>query len=92
MENKIVIYKEKSSEIQVDVNLHNESVWLTQAQMPELFEKDRDTVGVHIKNIYNEGELVEEATAEESSVVQKEGVREVSRNILSYNQVFNILR
>lgn len=92
MENKIVIYKEKSSEIQVDVNLHNESVWLTQVQMAELFEKDRDTVGVHIKNIYNEGELVEEATAEESSVVQKEGVREVSRNILSYNQVFNILR
>ncbi len=57
----------------------NETVWLTQKQIAQLFDKDSDTIGLHLKKIYQSGELEEFATTEESSVVQKEGNRLVKR-------------
>jgi prophage maintenance system killer protein len=82
---QIIIYQTESGETQIDVRLEQETVWLSQAQMSELFDKDSDTIGVHLKNIYKEGELIESSTTEKSSVVQLEGKRQVRRNIKMYN-------
>ena len=59
-------------------------MWLSQAQLATLFKKDSDTIGLHLKNIYQEGELLKEATTEYSSVVRQEGKRQVRRNVF-YN-------
>lgn len=80
---KIFQTKDKRTEIQVVVQ--SESVWLSQKQMSELFEKDSDTIGLHLRNIYKSGELIEKATTEKYSVVQKEGNRNVKRTIKLYN-------
>jgi len=80
---KIFQSKDKGTEIQVIVQ--SESVWLSQKQMSELFEKDSDTIGLHLRNIYKSGELKEKATTEKYSVVQKEGSRNVKRTIKLYN-------
>ena len=80
---KIFQSKDKRTEIQVIVQ--SESVWLSQKQMSELFEKDSDTIGLHLRNIYKSGELIEKATTEKYSVVQKEGNRNVKRTIKLYS-------
>jgi hypothetical protein len=74
-----------NKESDINVKLINESVWLTQKQMAKLYEKDSDTIGLHIKNIYESQELQENPTTEDFSVVQKEGSRNVKRNIKHYN-------
>lgn len=83
--NEIEIYKTSSSEIEVRVAFQKETVWLSQRQMAELFDKDTDTIGLHLKNIFSEEELVENATTEFFSVVQTEGKREVKRRVKYYN-------
>jgi|LGVF01.1.fsa_nt_gb hypothetical protein len=75
--NDILLYLADDGETRLEVQLDHETVWLTQKQMAELFERDSDTVGLHIRNLYKEGELLREATTEESSVVQTEGDRKV---------------
>ena len=80
----IEIYKSDTG-TEVRVKLEKETLWLTQRQMAELFEKDTDTIGLHLKNIYIDGELVEDATTEEYSVVQMEGKRQVKRTLKHYN-------
>lgn len=82
---EIALYRSKDGLIQLDVQLEDETIWLPQKQMAALFARDSDTIGLHIRNIFNEGELVEAATTEESSVVQKEGNRRVTRKIRFYN-------
>lgn len=62
LENKIVIYQTEDGKTQLDVKLENETVWLTQAQMVELFDSSKANVSEHIKHIYEDGELSEEAT------------------------------
>ena len=79
----IYISEDKSNEIQV--RLEGDTIWLSQRQMSELFEKDSDTIGLHLKNIYNSGELEEGSTTEHSSVVQTEGQRQVRRKVKLYN-------
>lgn len=82
---KIVLYKAADGGPALDVRLDKETVWLSQRQMAELFGKDTDTVGLHIRNIFREGELKESATTEESSVVREEGGRTVRRTVGIYN-------
>jgi len=84
-ESEIKIYQTDDGQTTIDVKFENETVWLTQRQMAQLFDKDSDTIGVHLKNIYQSGELEQFATTEESSVVQKEGNRQVQRKIKLYN-------
>lgn len=86
MKDKIEIYSNNEG-IQVEIKVHfeKESVWLSQKLMAELFNKDTDTIGLHLKNIFVSGELDEFSTTEFFSVVQKEGNRKVSRNIKYYN-------
>jgi hypothetical protein len=81
---QIEIYQSASG-TEVQVVLNKETLWLTQRQMAELFEKDTDTIGLHLKNIYQDAELNEAATTEEYSVVQTEGKRKVRRSLKHYN-------
>ena len=59
-ENKIIIYQTEDGQTQIDVRMENETVWLTQAQMAELFQKDRTVITRHINNVFKEGELEKE--------------------------------
>lgn len=81
---EILIYKSEN-DVQVEVSMDKETVWLSQRQMGTLFNKHTDTIGLHLKNIYQEEELQEKATTEDYSVVQKEGNRNVKRKIKFYN-------
>ena len=82
---EVVLYQSPDGEVRLDVRLDHESVWLTQKQMAELFDTSPDNVGLHLKNVYAEGELVEGATTEDSSVVQTEGKRRVRRSVKHYS-------
>lgn len=85
MDNQIEIYQGSDGQTQIEVKFDQETVWLNQKQMAALFEKDSDTIGLHLKNIYKEKELEESSTTEESSVVQQEGGRMVRRKVKFYN-------
>jgi death-on-curing family protein len=85
MQTQIEIFKVSENSAEVEVRFKNESIWLNQKQMGELFDKDSDTIGLHLKNIFAEEELQETLTTEYFSVVQKEGKREVKRNLKFYN-------
>jgi len=84
-ENKVVIYQTEDGQTQIDVRLENDTVWLTQAQMAELFERTPQNITMHIRNAYNEGELEREATCKEYLQVQTEGKRQVTRTIPYFN-------
>ena len=81
----ILIYTNDSGSTQIDVRLVDETVWLTQQQMAELFQTSRTNVVEHIKNIYAEGELDEESTCRKFRQVRQEGNREVNREMTYYN-------
>ena len=72
---QIVIYQTEDGQTQIDVRLENETVWLTQAQMADLFETDRTSIVRHINNIYRADELEREATCAKIAQVQTEGKR-----------------
>jgi hypothetical protein len=72
---QIVIYQTEDRQTQIDVRLENETVWLTQAQMAELFETDRTSIVRHNNNIYRADELEREATCAKIAQVQTEGKR-----------------
>ncbi len=82
---QIAIYQTADGQTQIDVRFEQDTFWLSQAQMAEVFDKDSDTIGLHLKNIYESGELDEGATTEDSSVVRQEGKRQVRRSIRFYN-------
>ena len=82
---EVVLYQAADGKVSLDVRLERESLWLSQRQMSQLFDKDTDTIGLHLRNIYGEGELEESSTTEESSVVQTEGKRQVRRQVRLYN-------
>ena len=81
---EIIIYQSADS-TQLEVRIEDETVWLTQKQMAQLFDCTSDNIGLHIKNIYLEQELFEMSTTENYSVVQQEGKRKVKRLIVCYN-------
>jgi hypothetical protein len=83
--NNILIYKTEDGKTDITVRLQNENVWLSQQQMAELYQTARTNVVEHIKHIYEEGELTEEATCQKFRQVQKEGSRNVEREIPFYN-------
>ena len=82
-QDQIIIYQTTDGQTAIDVKLENETVWLSQKLMGELFEKDTDTIALHIKNILQEGELEEKSTTELFSVVQQEGNRSVETSYTS---------
>ena len=83
-ENQIVVYQPNET-VRLDVRLENETVWLPQNQMATLFGSSADNIGLYLKKIYSCEEVDKGATTEESSVVQIEGRRKVSRKACPYN-------
>lgn len=83
--NQIVIYETEDGQTQIDVRLDGETVWLTQAQMVDLFQTTKQNVSLHVGNVFKEGELEETATVKKYLTVQQEGNRKVSRNVKYYN-------
>jgi len=79
----IVIFESDAQ--QVEVRLEGETLWVTQAEMAELFNTSSDNISLHLKNVYKEMELVEQATTEDFSVVRQEGKRQVRRQLRHYN-------
>jgi hypothetical protein len=86
-ENKsqIIIYQTENGETKLDVRFQDETVWLTQKLMSELFQTSIPNINMHLKNIFEEGELEENRTIKDFLIVQKEGNREVKRNQVFYN-------
>lgn len=78
---EIVLYQMDNTNICVNVFYKDETFWLSQKAMAELFDCSTDNISLHLKNIFNEDELDELVTAEEFSVVQKEGTRNVTRRV-----------
>ena len=83
--NNVVVYCSDDNTLQLAVQISDETVWLTQQQMVALFDTTKPNVSMHIKNVYNEGELEESATVKDFLTVQKEGGRQVSRRVRYYN-------
>ena len=83
--NKLIIYQPEEGFLSLEVKLENETVWLTQSQMSELFQTDRTSITKHIRNIYNSSELEEISTCAKFAQVQIEGNRKVIRQTTYYN-------
>jgi hypothetical protein len=83
--NAIIIYQTQDGKTKIDVKIENETIWLSQSLMAELFQTTKQNVSLHIKNIFEEGELDEISTVKDYLTVQHEGSREVSRKVAYYN-------
>ena len=83
--NEIIIYKTNELSTKIEVKVENETVWLTQAQMVELFNSTKQNISLHINNIFEEGELEYNSTVKEYLTVRIEGKRKVNRKVLFYN-------
>lgn len=84
-DNSVIMYTTEDGQTKIDVKHDNETVWLTQAQMAELFQTTPQNITMHISNVYTEGELEENSTCKDFLQVQKEGNRNVSREKKFYN-------
>ncbi|KUO63256.1 MAG: cell filamentation protein Fic [Gracilibacter sp. BRH_c7a] len=82
---EIIIYQTEDGHTKIDVRMEDETVWLTQVQMAELFQTTKQNVSLHINNVFKEGELEHESTVKEYLTVQTEGERTVSRSVKYYN-------
>ena len=81
----IILYQTEDRRTQIDVRLEGETVWLNQRQMAELFETSVPNINIHIRNVFEEGELQQAGTVKDYLIVQREGEREVSRSVTHYN-------
>ena len=82
---EILLYQTEDGQTKIDVRLEDETVWLSQVQMAELFQTTKQNISLHIKNVFEEGELHKNATVKDYLTVQTEGKREVQRNLKIYN-------
>ncbi|MES2474216.1 MAG: virulence RhuM family protein [Verrucomicrobiota bacterium] len=81
----LILYTTEDGKSSIQLRAKNDTAWLSQRQMAELFDVSQDNIGLHLKNLYEDGELDRGATTEESSVVQIEGDREIRRLLTLYN-------
>lgn len=82
---EFITFKLQEQEKGIQVRYENETLWMTQKAMAELFDTGIDNINVHLKNIYDSNELDKDSTIEENSIVQKEGNRQVKRSVKFYN-------
>jgi len=82
---QIIFYQTENGETKIDVRFQEETVWLSQQLMADLFQTTKQNISLHIQNIYDEGELVPEATVKKYLTVRKEGLRQVKRKVDYYN-------
>ncbi len=85
MTGEIIFYQSDDGTIRLETRLENETLWLTQQQIAELFQTTQQNISLHIQNIYAEGELVDEATHKKILWVRQEGNRQVQRELDSFN-------
>lgn len=85
MENEIILYTDENGKTNVSVRFADEDVWVTAVQLAEIYNTSRQNIGQHLENIYKDNELPREATIKKFFIVQKEGSREVKREIDHYN-------
>lgn len=85
MKNNMIIYTSKDGNVKVDVNIKNEDIWMSQDVMANLYGTTKNNISMHMKNIFEEGELDKSSTVKKILTVQKEGTRDVKRNIEHYN-------
>lgn len=82
---EVLLYKTDDGDTRIEVRMVNETVWLSLNQMADLFDRDKSVIAKHIKNSFEEEELVENRTVAKFATVQKEGSREISREIEHFN-------
>ena len=85
MKNNMIIYVSKDGNVKVDASIENEDIWMSQDVMANLYGTTKNNISMHLKNIFDEGELNKDSTVKKILTVQKEGTREVKRNIENYN-------
>ena len=84
-EMQMVLYKSDEGDVTVDAYIKDETIWITQKAMAELFGVQVPDISKHLKNIYQEGELVQDSTVSKMEIVQQEGNRQVKRDTTFYN-------
>lgn len=82
---EIILYQSDDGKLKINVEMQDGTVWLSQAQLAELYQTTKQNISLHLNNIYQEGELTEAATVKKNLTVQNEGERQVSRKITYYN-------
>jgi hypothetical protein len=85
MKNEIIVYQNKEDSTRLEVRIEDETVWLSQAQMAELFQTSAQNITIHVGNVYREKELKKSATCKDFLQVQKEGKRLVNRTVQLFN-------
>ena len=85
MANDVILYRTDDGESAIELHLDNGTVWLTQQELAELFQTSKQNISKHIKAIFEDGELSEEATVNYKLTVQNEGNKSVQRNVAYYN-------
>jgi len=83
--NQLILYQTKDGATEIQVAMQDETIWLTQKQMVELFQRDKSVISRHVNNLFKEGELNREATVAKIATVQQEGSRTISRDVEHYN-------
>ena len=84
-QSSLILYQTEDGRTRIQCRFENETIWLTQALIAELFQKDVRTINEHLVNVFEEGELSREATIRKFRIVRREGAREVAREIEHYN-------
>jgi len=84
-QSQVLLYQASDGATRLEVRMEDETVWLSQSQMAELFQTTKQNVSLHIQNLFAEGELDRTATVKEYLTVQQEGSRQVSRSVEHYN-------
>jgi hypothetical protein len=85
IKNEIILYQSGELAEHIEVRLKQETVWLNRTQLATLFGRDVKTIGKHINNVFSEGELIKDSTVANFATVQREGGREIERQIEYYN-------
>ena len=85
MKNNMLIYVSKDGKVKVDVSIENETIWMSQDVMANLYDTTKNNISMHLKNIFDEGELKKDSTVKKFLTVQSEGNRQVKRSVLHYN-------
>ena len=85
MKNNMIIYVSKDGNVKVDASIENETIWMSQDVMANLYDTTKNNISMHLKNIFDEGELEKNSTVKKFLTVQSEGNRQVKRSVLHYN-------
>ena len=88
--NQIVVYQTADNQTQIEVHMENETVWLTQAQMAELFQKDRTVISRHIRNVFNEGELEEQSTCAKFAHMGHDGLQQYETVMYNLDVIISV--